>query len=145
MSCHSKVKNDTHLLKSSLRARSSQQKGINTVSLLTSCGLPVGTRGLAVACESDLPTCETESQTPGSGNRGGQSPRNSAAEAVEGQRAWKPQEERQQGRSHSKPCLSASFQADHTLDRFLLTETAKRFRLPALVCVWLPVQLIHCS
>lgn len=37
MSCHSKVKNNAHLLKSSLRARRPQREEINTIGLLTSC------------------------------------------------------------------------------------------------------------
>lgn len=66
MSCHSKVKNNTHLLKSSLRARRPQQEAINTIGLLISrCQLEqaVGNRGPIGSCESDLPTWKTSAHT----------------------------------------------------------------------------------
>lgn len=76
MSCHSKVKNNPHLLKSSLRARRSQQEAINTIDLLTYCcqlEQAVGNRGPAGFCESDLPTCKTSAHTLRLDNRGKQS------------------------------------------------------------------------
>lgn len=62
MSCHSKDKNNTHLLKSSLRARRPQQEAINMFGLFQ-LEQAIGNRGPTGSCESDLPTWKTSAHT----------------------------------------------------------------------------------